>query len=180
MTATPDSADRALALGATGVLREFNLAGVLSPADVHVASRLTALLEESDGAQVVFPPGFTNREGDPLPLIVRSRAGAFTYGTSDLACVLDRVERVGATRLLYVVDAGQAQHFAMVFAVAAMAGWLELPARAEHVAFSGVHVLRELTRARGEQVVAPVVFTSALGLGELFDAGVRREFGDPV
>ncbi len=93
------------------------------------------LLEESDGAQVVFPPGFTNREGDPLPLIVRSRAGAFTYGTSDLACVLDRVERVGATRLLYVVDAGQAQHFAMVFAVAAMAGWLELPARAEHVAF---------------------------------------------
>ena len=93
------------------------------------------LLEESDGAQVVFPPGFTNREGDPLPLIVRSRAGAFTYGTSDLACVLDRVERVGATRLLYVVDAGQTQHFAMVFAVADMAGWLELPARAEHVAF---------------------------------------------
>ena len=54
------------------------------------------LLEESDGAQVVFPPGFTNRDGEPLPLIVRSRAGAFTYATSDLACVVDRVERVGA------------------------------------------------------------------------------------
>ena len=94
--------------------------------------------QESDGAEVVFPPGFTNREGEPLPLIVRSRAGAFTYATSDLACVIDRVERVRATWLLYVVDAGQAQHFAMVFAVSAMAGWLAPPARAEHVSFGVV------------------------------------------
>jgi arginyl-tRNA synthetase len=103
----------------------------------EVVERLATagLLQESEGAEVVFPPGFSNRDGEPLPLIVRSRAGAFTYATSDLACVLDRVERVGATRLLYVVDAGQSQHFAMVFAVAEMAGWLVPPARAEHVAF---------------------------------------------
>ena len=100
--------------------------------------RASGLLEESDGAEVVFPPGFTNREGEPLPLIVRSRAGAFTYATSDLACVVDRVERVGATRLLYVVGAPQAQHLAMVFAVAEMAGWLVPPARAEHIAFGNV------------------------------------------
>ncbi|HEX4247924.1 MAG TPA: condensation domain-containing protein, partial [Pseudonocardia sp.] len=56
----------------------------------------------------------------------------------------------------------------------------QLHERAEHAAFSGVHLLRELTRARGEQVVAPVVYTSALGLGELFDAAVLREFGEPV
>ena len=103
----------------------------------EVVDRLRAagLLEESDGAEVVFPPGFSNREGEPLPLIVRSRAGAFTYATSDLACVLDRVEHIGATRLLYVVGAEQAQHLAMVFAVAEMAGWLAPPARAEHAAF---------------------------------------------
>ena len=103
----------------------------------EVVDRLRAagLLEESDGAEVVFPPGFSNREGEPLPLIVRSRAGAFTYATSDLACVLDRVEHIGATRLLYVVGAEQAQHLAMVFAVAEMAGWLTPPARAEHAAF---------------------------------------------
>ena len=29
------------------------------------------LVSESDGAMVVFPPGFTNRENEPLPLIVR-------------------------------------------------------------------------------------------------------------
>ena len=100
--------------------------------------RAAGLLQESDGAEVVFPPGFTNRDGEPLPLIVRSRAGAFTYATSDLACVVDRVERVEATWLLYVVGAPQAQHLAMVFAVAAMAGWLVPPARAEHVAFGNV------------------------------------------
>ena len=102
----------------------------------------------------MFPPGFTNREGEPLPLIVRSRAGAFTYATSDLACVLDRVERVGATWLLYVVDAGQSQHFAMVFAVSAMAGWLVPPARAEHVAFGVVlgEDRRRLKSRSGEPV----------------------------
>ena len=47
------------------------------------------LLVESEGAEVVFPPGFTNREGEPLPLIIRSSAGGFPYATSDLACVLD-------------------------------------------------------------------------------------------
>jgi arginyl-tRNA synthetase len=103
----------------------------------EVVERLAAagLLTESDGAEVVFPPGFTNRDGNPLPLIVRSRAGAFPYATSDLACVIDRVERVGADAMQYVVGAEQAQHLQMVFAVCAMAGWLVPPTRAEHVAF---------------------------------------------
>jgi exodeoxyribonuclease V alpha subunit len=38
----------ALAARATGVLREFNEAGVLAPADVHVAQRLAALAGEQD------------------------------------------------------------------------------------------------------------------------------------
>ncbi|TXS46427.1 amino acid adenylation domain-containing protein [Streptomyces sp. uw30] len=46
--------------------------------------------------------------------------------------------------------------------------------------YSGVEVLRDLSRYNGEQVLAPVVFTSALNLGELFDAGVRQSFGKPV
>jgi exodeoxyribonuclease V alpha subunit len=37
-----------LVAGATGVLREFNEAGVLAPADVHVAQRLGGLAEEAD------------------------------------------------------------------------------------------------------------------------------------
>jgi arginyl-tRNA synthetase len=96
------------------------------------------LLEESDGAGVVWPPGYKNRDGDPLPLIVRKRDGGFNYATSDLACVLDRLERRRATLLLYVVGAPQALHLEMVFEVAEMAGWLKPPARAVHVSFGNV------------------------------------------
>jgi arginyl-tRNA synthetase len=105
-----------------------------------VIERLGAagLIEESEGALVVFPPGFSNRDGEPLPLIVRSSAGAYTYATSDLACVVDRVERVKAETLLYVVGAPQAQHLAMVFAVSSMAGWLQPSAEAIHVPFGNV------------------------------------------
>lgn len=51
---------------------------------------------------------------------------------------------------------------------------------AAHADYGGVHVLRDLGRMRGRQVTAPVVFTSALNLGELFDTQVRNIFGDPV
>jgi arginyl-tRNA synthetase len=106
----------------------------------QVVDRLAAagLLVQSDGADVVFPPGFTNREGEPLPLIVRTGAGAYTYATSDLACVIDRVERVKADLMVYVVGAPQALHLSMVFAASAMAGWLQAPAEAVHVAFGQV------------------------------------------
>ncbi len=113
----------------------------------EVMERLAAagLLTESDGAQVVFPPGFTNREGNPLPLIVKARTGGFNYATSDLATVIDRVERRHADRMLNVVGAPQAQHFQMMFKVAEMAGWLpsaqDTPdgrPPAVHVAFGNV------------------------------------------
>jgi arginyl-tRNA synthetase len=124
------------------LLTDDDLAGESTYNDLlpEVVDRLRAagLLQVSDGADVVFPPGYTNRDGAPLPLIVQKRGGGFNYGTSDLACVLDRVERVKATLLLYVVGAPQSQHLSMVFDVAAMAGWLRPPARAVHVAFGNV------------------------------------------
>jgi arginyl-tRNA synthetase len=52
--------------------------------------------------------------------------------------VIDRVERVKAETMLYVVGAPQAQHLAMIFAVAAMAGWLEPPIEAVHIPFGSV------------------------------------------
>ena len=45
---------------------------------------------------MVFVDGFTNRDNEPLPLIIRKRDGGYNYATSDLACVIDRVERLGA------------------------------------------------------------------------------------
>ena len=90
------------------------------------------------GALCAFPPGFVGRDGEPLPLIVRKSDGAYGYAATDLAAVRYRTGHLGATRLAYVVGATQAQHLDMVLATAAQAGWLEPPARAEHVAFGSV------------------------------------------
>lgn len=49
-----------------------------------------------------------------------------------------------------------------------------------HASYSGLEVLRDLGRQRGEPVLAPVVFTSALDLGELFSDTVIETFGEPV
>jgi arginyl-tRNA synthetase len=124
------------------LLTDDDLAGesMYQPLMDATVERLDAagLLEESDGAKVVFPPGFTNRDGDPLPLIIQARTGGFNYATSDLTCVIDRVERLGADLMLYVIGAPQAQHLQMVWAVCEMAGWLAPPVEAVHVAFGNV------------------------------------------
>ena len=96
------------------------------------------LLVESGGALCVFPEGFTNREGEPLPLIVQKRDEGFGYAASDLAALRDRVDNLHADEILYVVGAPQSQHFEMVFAVARAAGWLPESVRCEHVAFGNV------------------------------------------
>ena len=91
------------------------------------------LLAESDGAKVVWVPGFKNRDGDPLPLIVQARTGGFNYATSDITCVIDRVERLHATLLVYCIGTPQSQHLQMVWKAAEMLGVLVPPARAVHV-----------------------------------------------
>jgi len=93
------------------------------------------LLVEDHGAQCVFPEGFTNRQGDPLPLIVRKSDGGYGYPATDLACIRDRTERRRATTLIYVVGAEQALHLRLVFAVAALAGYLPDTSAAVHVGF---------------------------------------------
>jgi arginyl-tRNA synthetase len=96
------------------------------------------LLSESEGALCAFPPGFTGRGGEPLPLIVRKRDGGFGYAATDLAALRYRTRDLGASRLLYVVGAPQRNHFAMVYAVAAAAGWLPDGVRAQHVGFGSI------------------------------------------
>lgn len=50
----------------------------------------------------------------------------------------------------------------------------------EHGAYSGVHVLRDLGRLHGGRQLAPVVYTSAVGLGPVFSDRVRGCFGEPA
>ncbi|MEU8007952.1 arginine--tRNA ligase [Catellatospora sp. NPDC049111] len=96
------------------------------------------LLRESDGALCVFPQGFTGRDGEPMPIIVRKRDGGYGYGATDLAAIRHRTQDLKATRLLYVVGSPQHQHLEMVYQSAREAGWLAAPARAEHIGFGQV------------------------------------------
>lgn len=48
-----------------------------------------------------------------------------------------------------------------------------------HGAYGGVEVLRDLARVEGSPVLAPVVYTSAIGLGEIFEQDVQKSFGRP-
>ena len=106
---------------------------MLEPLAMELEAKGLARLDQ--GALCTFPAGFTNREGHPLPMIIRNSEGAYVYAATDLAAVRYSTETLGGQELVYFVDARQAQHFAMVFASAAEAGWLPAGTRAEHAAF---------------------------------------------
>jgi arginyl-tRNA synthetase len=130
----------------------YDLLGVsLTPQDIYGESFYNPMLADtideldgkgmivlSDGATCVFPTGFANRDGDPLPLIVRKRDGGYGYATTDLATVRYWIEERNMTDLLYVVGTPQAQHFQMIFAVARDAGWLGEDNTAVHVNFGSI------------------------------------------
>jgi arginyl-tRNA synthetase len=108
----------------------------------------------SEGALCAFPPGFTGRDGKPIPLILRKSDGGYGYATTDTAAIRYRLLDLKATRLIYVVGSEQAQYLQMVFAVARQAGWLTDEASAEHAAIglvTGPDGKRLQTRT-GEQV----------------------------
>ena len=86
----------------------------------------------SDGALCVFPPGFTGRDGNPLPLILRKSDGGYGYATTDIAAIRYRTRDLKADRLIYVVGSDQVLHLAMVFATADQAGWLSGDVQVEH------------------------------------------------
>ncbi|MFD3808318.1 arginine--tRNA ligase [Streptomyces sp. NPDC058611] len=102
------------------------------------------LLEESgvavrsNGALCVFFDDVKGPDGNPTPLIVQKSDGGFGYAATDLSAIRDRVGGLGATTLLYVVDARQSLHFRMVFETARRAGWLNDEVKAVQLAFGTV------------------------------------------
>lgn len=94
------------------------------------------LVTISNGAKCIFLEGFQNREGENLPLMVQKSDGGYNYDTTDMAAIRQRIEVEKGTRLIYVTDAGQAQHFKMIFMAAEKAGYLDpSKVRVDHVPF---------------------------------------------
>lgn len=102
------------------------------------------LLEESgvavrsEGALCVFFDDVKGPDGKPVPLIVQKSDGGYGYAATDLSAIRDRVFRIKASTLLYVVDARQSLHFKMVFETARRAGWLNEDVKAHQLAFGTV------------------------------------------
>ncbi|MCC6581665.1 MAG: arginine--tRNA ligase [Phycisphaeraceae bacterium] len=123
-----------------GDVRGESFYNPLLPAVVQDLEKLD-LLRESQGAQVVYPDdAFKDKDGQPLPLIVRKSDGGYLYATTDLAAARFRLAQLGAQRVIYVTDARQAQHFAMVFATLRKTGWAPPTpeVRFDHVPFGTI------------------------------------------
>ncbi|XP_037493009.1 arginine--tRNA ligase, cytoplasmic [Jatropha curcas] len=91
------------------------------------------LVEESEGARVIFIEGFN------IPLIVVKSDGGYNYASTDLTALWYRLNEEKAEWIIYVTDVGQQQHFDMVFKAAKRAGWLPTDdstfPKASHVGF---------------------------------------------
>ncbi|MGO4803934.1 arginine--tRNA ligase [Arthrobacter sp. 2MCAF15] len=123
-------------------LTDDHIAGE-SSYDAHLAQLCQELEDRglariSDGALCTFPEGFSGRDGQPLPLIIRKSDGGYGYGTTDLATIRYRVRDLAANRILYVVGAPQNVHLRMVMASARDAGWLPDTVEAVHVQIGNV------------------------------------------
>jgi arginyl-tRNA synthetase len=143
------------------VVEEFSKAGIA---------------EVDQGAVIVR---FKDRQ---RPLIIEKSDGGYLYSTTDLAAIRFRVDELGASRVIYVVDARQRDHFRDVFDAARTIGWDRLAdgRRAElvHVPFGSVlgPDRKPLKTRSGENVTLSVL------LGEAIDRGtqeVRKRAQDP-
>ena len=122
----------------------------------------------SDGALCAFPPGFTGRDGRPLPIILRKSNGGYGYSTTDVAAIRYRIRDLGARRIIYVVGSEQVLHLAMLFATARQAGWLTDEISAEHATIglvTGPDGQRLKTRS-GEQVKLSTLVEEAVERAE--------------
>ncbi len=117
---------------------------------------LKKILVEDQGAKCVFLDGMTNKEGKPFPLIIQKKDGGFNYATTDLAAIKYRFSKApngdGASRIIYVTDHGQANHFVGVFQVAKRANWIPEDCQVDHVPFGLVQGIdgKKLKTREGE------------------------------
>uniref|UniRef100_A0A9J7YEB3 Arginine--tRNA ligase, cytoplasmic n=2 Tax=Cyprinus carpio TaxID=7962 RepID=A0A9J7YEB3_CYPCA len=91
------------------------------------------LVQLDEGRKIVFAPG------QSIPLTIVKSDGGYTYDTSDLAAIKNRIFDEKADIIIYVTDSGQVLHFQVVFAAAQLIGWYDPKViRVEHAGFGVV------------------------------------------
>lgn len=96
-----------------------------------------SLLLAGEAARAVQVPGVVDKDGKPRPTTIQKTDGGYLYATTDLAAIRYRTATLGATRLIYVTDSRQADHFKEIFWVASAANWVG-DAKLDHVPFGMV------------------------------------------
>jgi len=106
----------------------------------QVIARLEAEghLKESQGAKVVYPEGFADREGEPMPMIVQKSDGGYLYATTDLAAAGFRVDELDATRIIYCIGLPQKQHVQMFTQTLRQCGWIDDGIQMDFAGFGSV------------------------------------------
>jgi len=146
---------------------------MLGPIADDLEARGIAVMD--DGALVVFVDGFD------APAIIRNSAGGYGYDVTDVAALKHRVDEMGATRVIYVTDARQHQHFERVFGVCRLAGYLPDDVSVQHIGFGMVlgpdgrpFKTREGTAAHlddlldeAEMTVSPAIALAAIKYADL-------------
>lgn len=129
------------------------------------------LVTLSDGAKCIFLEGFQNREGESLPLMVQKSDGGYNYDTTDMATIRHRIDVEHADRIIIVTDAGQAQHFKMIFKAAEKAGYLDpKKVRTDHVPFGlvlGADGKKFRTRSGDTERLVDLIFAAIEQAGKI-------------
>ena len=92
------------------------------------------LITVSDGAQIVE----VKRDDDnsPMPpLILVKSNDSYSYETTDLATIYDRMQDINPNEIWYLTDERQALHFEQVFRAAKLAGIVSEDTLLEHIPF---------------------------------------------
>lgn len=90
------------------------------------------LATTDNDAKVVFLEEFQT------PYIIQKKDGGYLYATTDIAAARFRIEELNAKRIIYLTDARQKQHFAMLFATLRKAGWIDDNVKLEHIPFGAI------------------------------------------
>lgn len=103
------------------------------PDTIEAFNKAGLLRVEEGGARCVFVPKYK------IPLMLQKSDGGYGYDSTDMTAIKYRLEELKGTRLVYITDFSQGDHFQMCFSAAEMIGWTD-PKRhkLEHIGFGTV------------------------------------------
>ncbi|GLG93400.1 Probable arginine--tRNA ligase, cytoplasmic [Gryllus bimaculatus] len=119
-------------------------------------------LEEDEGRKIMWAAD----KSITVPLTIVKSDGGFTYDTSDMACVQQRVNEEKADWIIYITDSGQASHFQILESCAKRAGLLPSHVKFTHVGF-GVVLGEDRKKFKTRS-------GDTIRLNDLLDEGVSR------